>query len=114
LGEPVCEDSPESMRKLLHEFEVFCKRNSLKTAYYKIDESKLSLFESFGKKSLPIGQEAIVNLQTFTLEGKDKKSLRNALNALEKKGLKQSFIKRPSKMDFYKNSNTFQMTGYVL
>jgi phosphatidylglycerol lysyltransferase len=42
------------------------------------------LFESFGKKSLPIGQEAIVNLQTFTLEGKDKKSLRNALNALKK------------------------------
>ncbi|MDI9871518.1 phosphatidylglycerol lysyltransferase domain-containing protein [Flectobacillus roseus] len=97
LGEPVCEDSPESMRKLLHEFEVFCKRNSLKTAYYKIDESKLSLFESFGKKSLPIGQEAIVNLQTFTLEGKDKKSLRNALNALEKKGFKTVVHQAPIK-----------------
>jgi phosphatidylglycerol lysyltransferase len=85
------------MRKLIHEFEVFCKRNSLKTAYYKIDESKLSLFESFGKKSLPIGQEAIVNLQTFTLEGKDKKSLRNALNALEKKGFKTVVHQAPIK-----------------
>lgn len=97
LGEPVCENSTESMRKLIHEFEVFCKRNSLKTAYYKIDESKLPLFESFGKKSLPIGQEAIVNLQTFTLEGKDKKSLRNALNALEKKGFKTVIHQAPIK-----------------
>lgn len=97
LGEPVCENSTESIRKLIHEFEVFCKRNSLKTAYYKIDESKLPLFESFGKKSLPIGQEAIVNLQAFTLEGKDKKSLRNALNALEKKGFKTVIHQAPIK-----------------
>jgi phosphatidylglycerol lysyltransferase len=97
LGEPVCENSTESMRKLIHEFEVFCKRNSLKTAYYKIDESKLPIFESIGKKSLPIGQEAIVNLPTFTLEGKDKKSLRNALNALEKKGFKTVIHQAPIK-----------------
>lgn len=33
-----------------------------------------------------IGQEAILDINSFTLEGKDKKSLRNALSSIQKKG----------------------------
>jgi len=86
LGEPVCENQPYIIAQILKEFEHFCLDNGLKPAYYRIDGSSQDIFKRMGKKFLPIGQEAIVDLETFTLEGKDKKSLRNALNALEKKG----------------------------
>ena len=86
LGEPVCADNPEKMEILINEFEKFCLDNGIKSAYYKIDGKWLDLFYSIGKKSLPIGQEAVVEVEGFSLEGKEKKSLRNALNALEKKG----------------------------
>jgi len=38
------------------------------------------------KRKLLIGQEAVLELDKFTLEGREKKSLRNALNSLQKKG----------------------------
>ncbi|MEJ5054104.1 phosphatidylglycerol lysyltransferase domain-containing protein [Sphingobacterium sp. MYb382] len=88
LGEPVCSDDEEAINGMLKEFEAFCLNNGLKTAYYKIAEDRLSYFQELGKKAMPLGEEAIVDLSTFTLEGKDRKSLRNALNALNKKGFK--------------------------
>ncbi len=38
------------------------------------------------KKKLLIGQEAVLDINQFTMEGKDKKALRNSLNSLAKKG----------------------------
>jgi len=99
LGEPVCQGSPENMELILKEFEVFCLENGVKSAYYKIDAEFLDVFYSLGKKSLPIGQEAIVDLDTFTLEGKEKKSLRNGLNSLEKKGFHPVIYFAPIKDD---------------
>ncbi len=86
LGEPVCEDNQAIIRNMVEEFERFCLDNGLKAAYYKIAEERLPLFQSLGKKALPLGQEARLHLPTFSLEGKDRKSLRNVLNALVKKG----------------------------
>lgn len=86
LGEPVCEDEQHIISSILEEFERFCANNGLKTAYYKIAEERLPIFQSAGKKALPLGQEARLHLPAFSLEGKDRKSLRNLLNALNKKG----------------------------
>ncbi|WP_437918784.1 phosphatidylglycerol lysyltransferase domain-containing protein [Sphingobacterium sp. LRF_L2] len=86
LGEPVCTDDQQIIQQVIAEFERFCFDNGLKTAYYKIAEDRLSIFQSIGKKALPLGQEARLHLPSFSLEGKERKSLRNALNALQKKG----------------------------
>jgi phosphatidylglycerol lysyltransferase len=47
-----------------------------------------------------IGQEAILDAENFKLEGKEKKSLRNALNSLEKKGFTAAINKAPLSPDF--------------
>lgn len=65
--------------------------NGLSTIYYRVDEQHLKYFEHFGKHSLFIGQEGIVNLETFTLEGGDKKPERNALNKMKTLGYKCIF-----------------------
>jgi len=97
LEEPVCEESNKEI--IIQEFENFCKENGLKSVYYRIDEQSLFLFEPFKKQQLFIGQEAIMNTETFKLEGKDRKSLRNGLNTLSKKGYTSEIIYSPQSQE---------------
>lgn len=96
LDEPVCAGKKE-IAVLLEEFEGFCFESGLKSAYYRVDEDRLRLFSEIGKKSLIIGQEAVINLETFTLEGRDKKSMRNGLKNIENKGLISKIYQPPIK-----------------
>ena len=67
----------------------------LRTAFYRVDESRILWFDQLGKRKMIIGQEAILDAENFTLEGKEKKSLRNALNSLQKKGFTTTVHKAP-------------------
>jgi phosphatidylglycerol lysyltransferase len=93
LEVPVCAE--ENLPTVLDEFSTYCTNLGLKTAYYRVDENNLSFFESKRMKSLLIGQEAIVNAAEFDLAGRDKKSLRNGLNSLQKKGYTTTIYKPP-------------------
>jgi phosphatidylglycerol lysyltransferase len=44
------------------------------------------MFTRLRKNRMMIGQEAILDVTRFSIEGRDKKSLRNGLNSLQKKG----------------------------
>lgn len=97
LHNPVCNDLLQIKELVIRKFEIFCQRNSLKAIYYRVDEDDLDFYRSIKKKALPIGQEAIVDLKQFTLEGKSNKSLRNALNNIEKKGFVTKIYTAPIK-----------------
>src|SRR4030095_15619366 len=83
LEEPVC--SEENKIEVLKEFDIHCHKMGLKTAFYRVDENSIPWFNQLKKSKLRIGQEAILELKDFSLEGRDKKSLRNGLNSLQKK-----------------------------
>ncbi|GAO41647.1 phosphatidylglycerol lysyltransferase domain-containing protein [Flavihumibacter petaseus] len=93
LEEPVA--APAEKLPALLAFEQQCRSWGLKPAYYRIDEDAWYYFEHLKKKKLLIGQEAILDLTQFTLEGKQNKSLRNGLNSLQKKGYSVALIKAP-------------------
>ncbi|WP_228414589.1 phosphatidylglycerol lysyltransferase domain-containing protein [Chryseobacterium sp. SNU WT5] len=93
LEEPICEEKNKGI--IIQEFEDYCKKNGLNSVYYRIDEQSLFLFQPFKKQKLFIGQEAILNTETFKLEGKERKSLRNGLNTLAKKGYITEIIYSP-------------------
>lgn len=97
LEEPVCENDNRIKTNIIREFERFCRQQGLKPSYYRVDDSSVELFDLLGKKSLVIGQEAILDLKTFTLEGKDRKSMRNAVNSLTKKGFFTKVYEAPIK-----------------
>lgn len=82
---PVAENDV-AIEKAIKAFEQFCKEKDLIPVYYRVPEDKFSLFRSLNKKSVRIGQEAIVDIAHFTMEGGDKKSLRNAVSKIEKAG----------------------------
>lgn len=84
LEEPVCADVNKIA--VLQEFDGHCHKMGLKTAFYRVDESGVSYFNYLKKHKMLIGQEAVLELDKFSLEGREKKSLRNALNSLNKKG----------------------------
>jgi len=87
LETPVCE-SESKFSAIISEFDKYCLKNGLRTMYYRVDEQHIKYFENFGKHALYIGQEGIVDLSTFTLEGGDKKPERNALNKMKSLGYK--------------------------
>ncbi|MCJ8154700.1 phosphatidylglycerol lysyltransferase domain-containing protein [Chryseobacterium sp. SSA4.19] len=95
LESPVCEEGDKI--SLIEEFEEYCKNNSLKTTYYRVGEAELNYFKPFRKKQLFIGQDAILDTEKFSLSGKDKKSIRNGINTLEKSGFTTEIKYAPHK-----------------
>jgi phosphatidylglycerol lysyltransferase len=100
LGEPVCDE--EDKVATIKEFESFCRRQGLKPVFYRVDEDSIPTFNRLNKSKMMIGQEAIVDVAAFTLEGKDKKSLRNGINSLHKKGFSLTIHKAPQEEAFLK------------
>ncbi len=93
LEEPVCAE--ETKVVLIEEFENYCTKNGFKVVYYRVDEESLYYFNKLRRKRIFIGQEAILDIPLFKLEGKDRKSLRNGLNSLSKKGYTAQIHKAP-------------------
>jgi phosphatidylglycerol lysyltransferase len=93
LEEPVCSEGNKALA--LHEFEEMCKTKGFKPVYYRVDEDSLYHFKTLNRKKLLIGQEGILEADKFSLEGRERKSLRNALNSLNKKGYKVQIHKAP-------------------
>jgi phosphatidylglycerol lysyltransferase len=96
LENPVAE-SPDAMRECIIAFDKFCYENGLKSIYYRVPEESLPLYHELKRKDLFLGQEGVVDLRKFTLEGGSKKSLRNAINKIKDQGYKVSVLTPPIK-----------------
>ena len=85
LENPVAENR-EMMKKCITSFSKYCYENGLKDIYYRVPKESLPVYNELSRKSLFLGQEGIVDLESFTLEGGEKKSIRNALNKIKEQG----------------------------
>jgi phosphatidylglycerol lysyltransferase len=96
LENPVA-DNPEHMKQCINLFDKDCYDNDLKSLFYRIPEESLQLYKELGKKSLFLGQGGVVDIDTFTLEGGDRKALRNSVNKVIDRGYKSSIHTPPIK-----------------
>jgi len=85
LENPVAGNTTE-MRKCIREFDKYCYENGLKCLFYRVPEESLEMYHNLRKKDLFLGQEGIVDLSTFSMEGGDRKSLRNAIKKVTDRG----------------------------
>jgi phosphatidylglycerol lysyltransferase len=85
LENPVAENS-EEMKKCMLSFSKYCYENGLKEIYYRVSKESLPVYNEMSKKSLFLGQEGVIDLDFFSLEGGEKKSIRNALNKIKEQG----------------------------
>lgn len=89
--------SEDEFKQCIVEFDQYCHENGLRSIYYRVPEENVELFASLHKKNLFIGQEAVVDLSVFTMEGGAKKSLRNAISKVKEKGFKTTIHTAPVK-----------------
>lgn len=96
LENPVAGSTAE-MKQCIQEFDDYCYNNGLRSIFYRVPEENLEIYSSLQKKNLFIGQEGVVDLSVFTLEGGAKKSLRNAVSKVKEKGYKTVIHTAPIK-----------------
>lgn len=97
LENPVAENKLE-IKNCIIAFDKFCYESGLESMYYRVSENDLEIYKSVGKKSFFLGQEGVVNLTNFSLEGSSKKPLRNAINKITESGLKATINLPPIKV----------------
>jgi phosphatidylglycerol lysyltransferase len=96
LEDPVAENR-EEMKKCIISFSRYSYDNGLKDIYYRVPKESLPVYQELSRKNLFLGQEGVVDLDTFSLEGGEKKSIRNALNKIKEQGYTTHINKPPLK-----------------
>jgi phosphatidylglycerol lysyltransferase len=85
LGDPV---GPEAdIEPLVRDFADFCEGNDWRCAFYQTLPDYLPQYERCGFATLKLGDDAIVGLDRFTLDGKEKRSLREGIRRIERQGI---------------------------
>lgn len=84
LGDPI--GPPDDLISAVTGYKSLCAGNDWLPVFYQTQPDTLAAYASASFDSLKIGNEAIVDLATFTLEGHANKSLRNGYNHMLKSG----------------------------
>ncbi len=82
MGDPVGE--PAAIENLLWEFYEQADHYGAKTVFYQVSPELLPYYLDQGLSLLKLGEEALVDLSTFTLQGKQRDSQRSARNKFGK------------------------------
>jgi phosphatidylglycerol lysyltransferase len=87
LGDPVAA-SDADFDLVLREFLDFCDTNDWRVAFHQASPHRLPAYRAAGLSALKVGEDAIIDLSSFTLAGGAMKSLRNNANRLERAGFR--------------------------
>jgi phosphatidylglycerol lysyltransferase len=93
LGDPI--GAPTDLKDAIIGYKEFCIQNDWYPAFYQTIPENLALYKTLGFRAVKIGEEAIVDLHTFTTQGKAGRNLRNALNRFNKLGFSTKFYQPP-------------------
>lgn len=93
LGDPV--GPAGEIGEATAEFLAFCQENGWGMAFHNALPDFLPVYETLGLHRLQIGEEALVDLTTFTLQGKHGRWLRKTVNKLEREGITLELIPPP-------------------
>lgn len=94
LENPVAENQDE-MKNCIVEFDRYCYQSGMKSIYYRVPEESLENYHQLRRKDLFLGQEGVVDLNTFKLEGGARKPMRNAINKVIDRGYKATIHEPP-------------------
>jgi phosphatidylglycerol lysyltransferase len=93
LGDPV---GPEAeMESMVRLFLGFCRDNDWGAAFHQTLPDLLPVYRGVGLKKLKVGDEAVIDLTAFDLNGKERKDLRHKVNQLERAGIRARFHPTP-------------------
>jgi phosphatidylglycerol lysyltransferase len=85
LGDPA--GPSEEFPGLIEKFSEYCRLNDWRLAFHQATPEILDIYRTQGFRRFKVGDDAIVDLTSFTLEGKARKDVRTKFNQLEKTGV---------------------------
>ena len=85
LGDAV--GPPEEREELAWRFREEADRRDSLTVFYAVGEESLPLYGDMGLTLLKLGEEAVVRLEEFSLEGEERRGLRRTWRALRRHGV---------------------------
>lgn len=104
LGDPI--GQPDAIPATVSAFKSYCATNDWIPAFYQVTSEHLNEYQSAGFESLLLGQEAIVDVSKFTLEGSENKTLRNGYNKLVRNGYHYDVVQPPFSLRMLRELNT--------
>jgi phosphatidylglycerol lysyltransferase len=104
LGDPV--GPVEDFSEALAAFQQSCSPNDWIPSFYQVGPQYLDCYKKADFDLLPIGQEAIVDLSKFTLEGSENKTLRNSYNKMLRNGYHYDVVQPPYSPRMLRELNT--------
>ncbi|MFC7687337.1 phosphatidylglycerol lysyltransferase domain-containing protein [Ureibacillus sp. GCM10028918] len=93
LGDPIGDES--NFRSAIKEFNEFCKGNRGKPIYYQVNPRYMQLYHEAGYRFMKLGEEALIELNHFSLEGKRAAKLRTRLNKFKRNGFAFNVVEPP-------------------
>ena len=90
-GDPI---GPESeLAGAVQEFKAFCSQQDWTMVFWQVRNDLVDLYHSFGMHLLKIGEDAVINTQSFTLKGGAMANVRSSAKRAEKEGLQVVFYR---------------------
>ena len=89
-GDPI--GRPELIPEIVEDFRKYCAKKGLPFAYFASSEDYLPFYNKAGLRSFLLGEEAVIRLGGFSLEGRNVKDLRHAVTKLKKMGFTMEFM----------------------
>ena len=93
LGDPVGPDN--DLEQTIREFVAFCQKRGWRVGFHQVGSRCLEIYEALGFRKLKVGDDAVVDLSTFSLTGSAMKEFRNTVNRLERLGYRVERIDPP-------------------
>ncbi len=94
LGDPVA-TSPEEFERVLGEFLDYCDANDWGVAFHQVPATRLEQYAAAGLSAIKIGEEAVIDVTSFTLQGRPMKALRSSINRLEREEYRAVYMSPP-------------------
>ena len=88
-GDPIGPDS--ELASAVQEFTEFCHEQDWTIVFWQVRDDLANLYRSVGLHLLKIGEDAVINTQTFTLKGGAMANVRTSAKRAEKEGLRIVF-----------------------
>jgi phosphatidylglycerol lysyltransferase len=86
LADPVGPE--EEIERIVSEFIGFCEENDWRIAFHQTLPDFLPVYEKLGFRKFKIGDDAIVDLALFSIDGKKGGNFRRVVNRIESQGIR--------------------------
>lgn len=99
LGDPI--GDANTFESLLESFYQYAEYRGYDIIFYQVSDNYMPLYHHFGNQFFKLGEEAIIDLTSFTTSGKKRRGFRATLNKFNDLNISFEIIEPPFSQDFF-------------